>query len=336
MQINPGLSMSILDRARALVWPGPQPEHGEEARAAPRAQLALALQGGGSFGAFAWGVLDRLLQDERVDIGPISGASAGAVNGVLVASGLVTGGREGARERLATFWNRMVDEASFFSLATLPGFGSAPALVARSLSPAQLNPFDLNPLRHALAQDVDFDALRDPRAPRLLIAATRVHDGALRLFRNEDVSLDAVLASACLPSVNKAVEIDGEAYWDGAFAANPPLLPLVHEHDVRDLLLVLITPSKDARMPVTKTDITHRLDQITFNSPLNAELAALELARRIGASPKSDALQIHRIAAEDEVDGLAARSGADLGRSFVGTLHQRGREAADRWLKDRT
>jgi len=305
-----------------------------ESRTWPPRRLSLALQGGGSFGAFTWGVLDRLLEEPDCDIDAISGASAGAVNGVLLASGLVEGGREGARTRLRRFWRRITEEASFRSLMLIGGFSPAGTSVTfgRGLSSARFDPFDLDPLRQALAAEIDFSALRDPACPKLLVATTRVRDGRLQLFRNQDLTADVVLASTCPALVHCAVEIEGDAYWDGGYAANPPLLQLVQDSAATDVLVVQITPTRDAYIPITMAAIDRRLDQIMANSALNAEIAALDFARADAAAPKLRALRVFRIAAEDRIDGLAQRSAADIGSSFITMLHRTGREAADHWL----
>ncbi|WP_084305935.1 patatin-like phospholipase family protein [Bradyrhizobium sp. ARR65] len=300
----------------------------------PPRKLSLALQGGGSFAAFTWGVLERLLEEPACAFDAISGASAGSVNAVLLASGLVEGGRERARTRLAQFWNRMVDEASFRSLMLLGGFSPAGSSVAfgAALRSGQFDPLDIDPLRRVLARHVNFEALRAPSCPKLLLGATRVRDGAARIFRNSEITADVVLASTCPPLVHCAVEIDGDAHWDGGFATNPPLVDLVQESTAAELLIVQVTPSRDSYVPITGAAIDRRLDQITANASLNAEVAALEWARGAGAS----APRISRIAAEDEIDGLAQRSAVDLGRAFVMALHRSGRTAADRWLRGAT
>jgi len=216
-------------------------------RVARRRALSLALQGGGSFGAFTWGVLDRLLEQDRIAFDTISGASAGAVNAVLLASGLAEGGAAEARAKLDRFWRR-VSRAG-----TLGPFGSFGRSVAESaaraalaltpvVSPYQFNPLGLNPLRDILAEEVDFARLRAAAPVRLLIAATRVRDGSLRLFRNDEITLDVVLASACLPHLHHAIEIEDEWYWDGGFSANPPLRQLVLDSRAHDVLLVQIMP----------------------------------------------------------------------------------------------
>jgi NTE family protein len=297
----------------------------------PPQKLSLALQGGGCFAAFTWGVLERLLEESDCTFDAISGASAGSVNAVLLASGLVEGGRERARSRLAQFWNRMVNEASFRSLMLLGGFSPAGSSVAfgAALRSGQFDPLDLDPLRRVLAKHVNFDALGAADAPKLLIATTRVRDGAARLFRNAEITADVILASTCPPLVHCAVDIDGDAHWDGGYAANPPLVALVQESSAPDLLVVQATPSRDSYVPITGAAIDRRLDQITANTALNAELSALQWACTAGAiGPR-----IARIAAEDEIEGLAQRSAVDLGRAFVMALHRSGRAAADRWLR---
>jgi len=297
----------------------------------PPQKLSLALQGGGSFAAFTWGVLERLLEEPTCHFDCISGASVGAINATLLASGLVQGGREGARKLLARFWQRMTNETSFRSLMLIGGFSPAGSSVAfgPTLRSGHFDPFDLDPLREALSRDIDFAALRAPECPTLRIAATRVRAGTQQIFDNATMSADVLLASTCPPLVHCTVEIDGESYWDGGYGPNPPLVRLVQDSAATDLLVVQVTPSRDSYVPITAAAIDRRLDQITANAALNAELAALEWAREKGAT----AAIIHRIAAEDEIDGLAQRNPADLGRNFIALLHGRGRSAADRWLR---
>ncbi len=308
--------------------------HATEAKAWPPRKLSVALQGGGSFAAFSWGVLERLLEQPECSFDVISGASAGAVNAALLASGLASGGREGAHALLGRFWGRMTSEASFRSLMLIGGFSPAGSTVAfgPALRSGQFDPFDLDPLRQALAKDIDFAKLQDPACPKLLVAATRVRDGALQIFRNRDLTADVLLASTCPPQLHCAVDLDGDAYWDGGYGANPPLLRLVQESEASDVLVVQVTPSRDSYIPVTMAAIDRRLDQITANAVLNAEFAALEWARDAASTPALRALRLSRIAAEDEIEGLAQRSPVDLGRNFIGLLHRSGRAAAERWL----
>jgi NTE family protein len=294
--------------------------------ATPR-KLSLALQGGGSFAAFTWGVLERLLEEPTIEFDAVSGASAGAIIALLLACGLVEGGREGARTRLNRFWLRLTQEASFRSLMLVGGFSPAGSSVAfgSTLRSGHFDPFDLDPLRQALSRDIDFAALRERSCPRLLVAATRIRDGHQQIFGNDTITADVALASTCPPLVHCAVEIEGEAYWDGGYGGNPPLLRLVRDTAASDVLLVQVTPSRDSYVPITLAAIDRRLDQIAANAALNAEIAALGWAR-----PE---LRLSRLAAEDEIEGLAQRSPTDLGGGFIRLLHERGRNAADRWLR---
>ena len=296
----------------------------------PPQKLSLALQGGGTFAAFTWGVLERLLEEPSIGIDTISGASAGAINALLLASGFAEGGREGARARLNRFWIRLMHEASFRSLMLIGGFSPAGSSVAfgPTLRSGQFDPYDLDPLRQALIRDIDFTALSGAGCPKLLIAATRIRDGVQQIFRNDAVTADVALASTCPPLVHCAVEIEGEAYWDGGFGGNPPLLKLVQETAATDVLLVQVTPSRDSYVPITPAAIDRRLDQIAANAVLTAEVAAIEWAR----SHAAPGLRLSRIAAEDSVEGLAQRSSTDQGRGFIRLLHRNGREAAERWL----
>src|SRR5258708_5095434 len=237
--------------------------------------LSLALQGGGSFGAFTWGVLDRLLEQSSIAIDMVSGASIGAVNAVILADGLAEGGPAAARERLARFWTRVSDPSPFGRFGLTSATIAAFELSTRVFSPYQFNPLGLNPLRQILAEEVDFARLRRASPVRLLVAATRVKDGRLRLFRNDEITLDAVLASACLPLLHHAVEIEGESYWDGGYSANPPLRQLVIDSKADDVVVVQITPQKRAGVPHLSPDIVRRANQITFNSLLQKEIEAL-------------------------------------------------------------
>ncbi|MGY3550212.1 NTE family protein [Bradyrhizobium sp. USDA 4472] len=312
----PDTPVVVAAPARAGKWP-------------PR-KLSLALQGGGTFAAFTWGVLERLLEEPSIELDTISGASAGAINALLLACGLAEGGREAARNRLNRFWIRLMHEASFRSLMLIGGFSPAGSSVAfgPTLRSGHFDPFDLDPLRQALSRDINFAALRDAKCPKLLIAATRIRDGELQIFGNDTVTADVALASTCPPLVHCAVEIDGEAYWDGGYGGNPPLIKLAQESTTPDLLLVQVTPTRDSYVPITLAAIDRRLDQIAANAALNAEMAAITWAR----SHAAPTLRLTKIAAEDSVEGLAQRSSTDLGRGFIRALHRSGREAAQRWL----
>jgi NTE family protein len=325
-----------------------------------RKHLELALQGGGAHGAFTWGVLDRLLEDERIEIDAISGTSAGAMNAVVLADGLMVGGRQGAREALGRFWSRVSRSAAqggmlpnamsaFFGSWSIQGSPLQFYLdwVGRTMAPHQFNPLDINPLRDVLAEEVDFERVRACRRVRLFISATNVRTGRLKEFRQPELSVDAVMASACMPLVFRTVEIDGEAYWDGGYVANPSLLPLVAESRANDLVLVQINPSRRETLPSTAADIIDRLDEITFNSSVVRELRSLalaqELLRQEGGPPPGGraplfaqiaALRMHRIAAESELAQLGADSKVNTGSPFLARLHRIGYRAAQAWLDD--
>jgi NTE family protein len=294
------------------------------------------LQGGGVFGAFTWGVLDRLLEDD-LELDAVSGASAGAINAVLLASGLAKGGPNEARASLERFWSG-VGASATKNLFLHPELVVA---TARQLSPYQFNPLELNPLRDLLAHEVDFEAIRTRSSVRLLISATRVQDGAVRVFRTKAISLEVVLASACLPRLHHSVNIHGEPHWDGGYAANPPLIPLVGASRASDVLLVQLIPTDHAGVPVTKSEIDKRLGQITFNAPLQKELEAIALMKNLvrkEGQPTSRlgrkiySLQLHHLSAEDHVDGLSQASVLNTNWTFLTDLRDRGRAAAETWL----
>lgn len=299
-------------------------------------RLALALQGGGAFGAFTWGILDRILEAPGVSANAVSGASAGAINAVLLSEGLRTGGIDGAREKLSQFWTATAKDASSIFLPR----ASLIDLSSRLLSPYQLNPFNLNPLREALEKAVDFAALRQNSPRRLFISATRVSDGTVRIFREHEMTVDVVLASACLPMLHQAVEIDGESYWDGGYGANPPLLPLIEENDAERLLLVQLIPTSGNEHPTTSSAISQRLNQITFNTSLQRDLEAVAALQRLteegGGNSESarriKALIIDHISAEDWYPDLNRQSALNLNRSFIMGMHEAGRTAAAAWL----
>jgi NTE family protein len=333
-EVTPGRSDEKREEKRVLASSAPFQPRSVQPPSWPPRRLSLALQGGGSFGAFTWGVLDRLLEDGGCEFDAISGASVGAVNAALLACGLIVDGREGARKLLARFWNRVTKEASFRSLMLVGGFSPAGSSVAfgQTLQSGRFDPYDLDPLRRALQKDIDFDALRASVCPKLLVAATRIRDGGQKIFRNAEITADTLLASTCPPMVHCAVEIDGESYWDGGYSGNPPVVGLVQESDATDVLVVQVTPARDHYVPITSAAIDRRLDQITANAALNAEIAGLEWASRDGEA-SAQPLRIFRLAAEDEIEGLAQRSAVDLGRGFITQLHRAGYTAADRWLR---
>jgi NTE family protein len=246
--------------------------------------IDLALQGGGSHGAFTWGVLDRLLEEERLKIVAISGTSAGAMNAAVLAEGFTEGGAAGARSALRAYWQAVSRAAALsplrrspldrmmgrWSLDTSPVYVAMDLMSRRLLSPYDLNPLAYNPLRDILSQCIDFERLA--RSPiKLFVTATSVHTGHGRIFRNADITADVLLASACLPTMFRAIEIDGEPYWDGGYAGNPTITPLIRESDAHDTILVQINPRERPETPRSAADILNRLNEISFNSPLMKE-----------------------------------------------------------------
>ena len=305
--------------------------------------LNLALQGGGAHGAFTWGALDRLLEEDGFACEGISGTSAGALNAVVLASGWLAGGAQGAREALAGLW-REIAALSRFSPLRAGGLSQMAAdFTAQLLSPYQLNPLGLNPLRRILGQLVDFERLRAARSLKLFVAATNLGTGQARIFESHELCADAVLASACLPQLHQAVAIEGELYWDGGFVSNPPLIPLVERCRARDLLLIRINPALASGRPKAARDIRNRIAEIVFERPLAAELAMLgELSRRARSplrwlSPSARRLARHRRHVIDGGPVLAALdpvSKVDPDWARVGELRDLGRRAAAVWLAE--
>jgi NTE family protein len=308
----------------------------------------LALQGGGSHGAFTWGVLDRLLEEPWLHIDAISGTSAGAMNAAVLADGWLAGGAEGARKALDRYWQRVSHAAAFSPLQRSPmdrllgrwTLDTSPAYVAmdlasRLLSPYDINPSGFNPLRRILAESIDFDRLS--RLPiRLFITATSVRTGRGRIFRNGEITPDVLLASACLPTMFAAVEIDGEPYWDGGYAGNPTITPLVRESDAHDTILVQINPPERHEIPRSATEILNRLNEISFNSPLMKELRMIALLRQVadpgtGEGARWAQMRTHRIRS-DMLAQFGASSKLNGEWDFVSMLRTEGRRAAGEFL----
>jgi NTE family protein len=300
--------------------------------------LCLALQGGGAHGAFTWGVLDRLLEEPGFRIEGISGSSAGALNGAVLASAFAEGGRQRARAALRILWQRIAGTMPVNLLGTAPRMAD---LVSGWLSPYQFNPMDVNPLRGILSELVDVDRLRAPGSIRLFIAATNLHSGEARLFSNADLSIDALIASTSLPWLHQAVKLGDGHYWDGGFVANPPVLPLVQECQARDILLVRLNPSYHATVPVTARDIRARVGAIVFDSPLQRELEAIgwlsRAARKAGglhdaALTRLAQLRFHTIRDDDLLHSLDPSTKLSAAWPVLERLHEAGRVAAGDWL----
>ncbi|CEJ86784.1 Patatin [Hyphomicrobium sp. GJ21] len=308
----------------------------------------LALQGGGSHGAFTWGVLDRLLEEPWLKIEAISGTSAGAMNAAVLADGWTSGGVEGARAALDNYWQRVSQAASFSPLQRSPldvmmgrwALDTSPAylamdLMSRVLSPYDLNPLGLNPLRGILSDSIDFSRL--PSSPiKLFVTATNVRTGRGRIFRNAEITADVLLASACLPTLFQAIEIDGEHYWDGGYAGNPTITPLIRESDAIDTILVQINPRERSEPPRTASDILNRLNEISFNSPLMKELRMIAVLRQVadpgnGEGARWARMRTHRILTDMLAD-LGASSKLNAEWAFVSMLKEQGRKSADEFL----
>ena len=334
MARNPGQS----DRKPSGEIPS---RHGGRARNLRRRpeRLNLALQGGGAHGAFTWGVLARLLE-AGIRIEGISGASAGALNAVVLAAGWLRGGAAGAVQALDELWREIGRLAQLSPLRAGGLTQMAADFAAQYLSPYQLNPLGANPLRAVLERLVDFERLRAVATPRLFIAATSVATGRPRIFHNTDLSVDVVLASTCLPQLHPAITIDGEAYWDGGFSANPPLVSLVEGSRARDLVLVQINPLRAERTPRTPLEIRNRMAEIAFGRPLAEELERLRHgARSVGPiawlSTRRRRLRRHRLHTIDgsaELSRLDPRTKVDPTWPLLLELRGRGWMAAETWL----
>jgi len=316
-------------------------------------RISLGLQGGGSHGAFEWGVLDRLLEEPELKIEAITAASAGAMNAVVVAAGLAEDGPRGARAKLDQFW-RAVNQAggrnvfgdsAIWTAAFNPRWLQANPFyryfegLMQSASPYEFNPFNLNPLRDVLTETVDFEAVR--RAPvQLFIATTDVIEGKQRIFNSTETTPDVVLASSALPLLFQAVTIDGKPYWDGGYLANPPLWPLFYADTPRDILLIMLNPTRRTELPKTAGEITDRLNEITFNASLAAELRSIAFVEKLiedgmlteAAQGKYRHMLVHAIEADTHLDDLSLESKFDTEWSFLTDLKARGRKAAEHWL----
>lgn len=323
---------------------------GGKAETGPSRKISLALQGGGAHGAFTWGVLDRLLEDGRFEISGISGASAGALNAVILAEGMRCAGPQGARDLLGKFWTGIAKHARLSPVRRSPldiwlgnwSVDHSPGvmmmdMLSRFVSPYEFNPLDINPLRALIRRVVDFPALASDGRISLFISATDVESGAARIFGNEEITLDAVLASACLPYLFKAVEIDGRHYWDGGYMGNPPLTPCVYEAEADDIVLIQINPAHRDGAPRTAREIGNRIDEITFNAPLVRELRGIGFINDLCASGARlpsplRPLRVHRIAADEQLSAVSASSKLNAEIGFVRHLHQMGRKAGGQWL----
>ena len=315
----------------------------------PTMPFDLALQGGGSHGAFTWGVLDRLLDEEWLVLDAISGASAGAMNAVVLADGFAAGGRQGAKAALATFWRAVADAARLSPLKRGPldvllgrwTLDSSPIYLAMDLASRIFSPYDLqfgtNPLADVLAKCVDFE--RVAKGPiKVFVTATNVRTGRGRVFRNPEMTPEVLMASACLPTLFQAVEIDGEPYWDGGYVGNPTLTPLVRESDATDVVLVAINPVERPGLPRSASEILNRLNEISFNAALIKELRMIALLRQIADPGHTEGarwgnMRIHLVSSPMMVE-LGASSKLNAEWAFLELLRDEGRRAAGQFLEE--
>jgi NTE family protein len=313
--------------------------------------ISLALQGGGAHGAFTWGVLDRLLEEERIRFEGVSATSAGAMNAAVFASGMTAAGCEGAKKALAKFWRR-ISQTTLTSplqptlLDRLFGHHSTgqsrgfvfSELMTRLFLPYEFNPLGQNPLRDALLDSVDFTALTAKTCPiKLYLAATNVRTGKIKVFDNSEIGVDAVLASACLPFLFQAVEIDGEAYWDGGYTGNPPIFPLIYNCSSGDVLIVQLSPTRREELPRSSMEILNRVNEISFNSSLIREMRAIRFVTQLiddgyVVNGSLRRMRIHAVAADDVFTKLNVASKLDANWEFLTSLRDTGRARAHQWL----
>jgi len=313
-------------------------------------RINLALQGGGAHGAYTWGVLDRLLDEDRLEVEAISGTSAGAMNAAVFADGMGRGGREEARRALDAFWTNISQAAQVGPLQATPfdryasgwNLDHSAAFVAfdmltRMLSPYQLNPMNLNPLRGVLERSVDFKRLEGCRAVKLFISATNVKTGKVRVFQSGEITPDVLLASACLPFLFQAVTVDGDPYWDGGYMGNPAIFPLIYGTHSQDVIIVQINPLGCDHLPTTAAEIMNRVNEISFNSSLMREMRAISFVTDLIDEQKLDSntykrINVHWIEAEKRMRGLGVSSKLNARMDFLLHLKAIGRQAADDWL----
>ncbi len=318
--------------------------------------INLAIQGGGAHGAVTWGVIDRLLDEETLKIDSISGTSAGAVNAAALAYGIHLNGRDGAREKLDELWRTISNVGAYYSPVQRNPFEAlfgrynldesfaykAFDIFTRTMSPYQFNPFDINPLKDILNECIDFERLQQCTRTRLYLSATNVRTGKVHVFRTPDATVDAVLASACLPFIFKAVEIDGEHYWDGGYMGNPVLFPFFYEAEASDVVIIHVNPLEREDIPTTSTDINNRINEISFNSSLLREMRAISFVHKLlddgwikdEFRDKLRDVRIHSIRSDKSLVDLSVASKFNTEWSFLQELKKRGREIADQWLSE--
>lgn len=341
--------------------PKKKPASATARSSASRRTINLALQGGGSHGAFSWGVIDRLLEDEQLDIEAVSGTGAGSMNGAVLIYGLIEGGRDHARGLLEAFWKRvsaissfspmqsqffspMQSQSNFFErILGAQDMGLSAGFMAfdfftKMFSPYQYNMLDINPLRDILADMVDFDAIAANHDYQFFVNATNVRSGKIRIFKTDEMTLDKVMASACMPYIFKAVEVDGQTYWDGGYSGNPALFPMFYHGDTKDIVIVQVTPLNKEEIPTTAAEILDRANEISFNATLMREVRAIEFVNRMLDQHRLDEkrysqIRLHRIHSEDLLNDFGGASKLNADWDFVNHLRSIGYQAANDWLE---
>jgi NTE family protein len=309
----------------------------------------LALQGGGSHGAFTWGVLDRLLEEEALHFEGITGTSAGAVNAVVLADGLAAGGREGARDALRVYWQKVsaLSARGIFRPSSIdkknPDFGLEHSSgfyffepMTYFASPYQMNPLNYNPFKDLLAEAINFERVRRQTALKLFLCATNVQKAKVKIFPGKELRVEHILASTCLPLLMQTVEVDGEYYWDGSYAGNPAIFPLVYDCDSRDILMVHITPAERPGVPTTSPAIMNRMQEISFNTSLIREMRMIASYNKLieqGRMRGGKVMLLHVIEAEEFIRAFSWTSRLNADWDFLHHLHNMGRARADQWLE---
>lgn len=317
--------------------------------------INLAIQGGGAHGAFAWGIIDKLLEDGRLHIEGISGTSAGSLNAALLAYGLLIGGRDSAREHLERFWKSISASGNLYNPnKQMPWekffFGNKMEhsiafkwfeACTHTFSPYQLNPLDFNPLKDVLLENIDFDRLQQCQITQLFLSATNVRTGHVRIFRTPEITVNTVLASCCLPFIFKAIEIDGDYYWDGGYTGNPPLFPFFRHVKSQDIVILHINPIERPSPPILPEQIFNRINEISFNNSLLKELHAISFVHRLlnegwlkdEFKDRLKYMYLHSISADTALHDLSVASKASSDWEFLLMLKNRGRAKAAEWLE---
>lgn len=324
--------------------------------AAPKTKkVNLALQGGGAHGALAWGILDALLEDGRIEVEGFTASSAGTMNALAYTQGMYEGGRDGARQKMQDFWWEISKAGAIFSPVHgnpidrfFGGSGENPMAyfmfdtMTRMFSPYQFNPLDFNPLKDVLEKTIDFEKIRACDKLKLFVSATNVRSGKVKIFKTEDMTIDVALASSCLPFLFKAVEIDGEFYWDGGYTGNPALYPLFYQTESSDIILIHLNPLYREEIPTTAPAIMNRLNEVSFNDSLLKELRAIAFVKKLiehdmikdEFKHMYKDLLVHPIRADDMMKEFSITSKFDTDWDFLLTLRDAGREGMKIWLED--